>query len=63
MSDLQEKLNIVAAARDLILAENDILKDKVFTITNEIEKLKLQLMHKDELLALHNYYNKLKSNE
>jgi hypothetical protein len=28
----------------------------------EIELLKKELQHKEELLALHNYYNKLKSN-
>lgn len=57
---LQEDVAVVTAERDLILAENAILKDKVTTLTAEIDLLKLQLNHKEELLALHNYYNKIK---
>lgn len=52
----------VIAERDLVIAENTILKDKVTALSAENELLKMQLMHKDELLALHNYYNKLKPN-
>lgn len=57
---LQENVNVVSAERDLIVAENAILKDKVCALTSENELLRLQLKHKEELLALHNYYNKLK---
>lgn len=57
---LQENVNVVSAERDLIVAENAILKDKVTALTSENELLRLQLKHKEELLALHNYYNKLK---
>ena len=39
-----------------LTAENSILKDKVCTLTAENDILKMQLAHKDELLALHNYY-------
>ena len=60
---LQENVEVVSAERDLIIAENAMLKDKVSALTSENELLKLKLMHKDELLALHNYYNKLKSND
>lgn len=66
LSALQENINAItlenetiAAERDLICAENNILKNKVTTLTAEIELLKMKLMHKEELLALHNYYNKL----
>ena len=61
--EVKENANVVEAERDLISAENNILKDKVATLTAENEMLKMQLKHKDELLALHNYYNKLKSSE
>lgn len=57
---LQENVEVATAERDLIAAENAILKDKVAALTAEIEMLKMQLNHKEELLALHNYYNKLK---
>jgi transcriptional regulator with XRE-family HTH domain len=59
---LQENVEVATAERDLIAAENTILKDKVAALTAEIEMLKMQLNHKEELLALHNYYNKIKPN-
>lgn len=59
---LQEKLEVVTAERNLIIAEKSILKDKLTALTAENELLKMQLMHKEELLAVHNYYIKLKQN-
>ena len=59
---LQANVDTVTAERDLLLAENTILKDKVNTLSTENEMLKMQLMHKEEIIALHNYYNKLKPN-
>ena len=59
---LQENVDVVTAERDLITAENAILKDKVATLTAENDMLKMQLKHKEEIIALHNYYNKLKPN-
>lgn len=56
---LQENVDVVTAERDLIIAENAILKDKVSTLTAENDMLKMQLKHKEEIIALHNYYNKL----
>ena len=47
----------------MVLAENTILKDKVATLTAEIELLNMQLKHKEEIIAIHNYYNKLKTQE
>lgn len=60
---LQESVDVVTAERDVITAENSILKDKVAALTAENDMLKLQLKHKDEIIALHNYYNKLKTND
>ena len=59
---LQENVEVVTAERDLIVAENAILKDKVVSLTAENDMLKRELKHKDEIIALHNYYNKLKPN-
>ena len=53
---------IVTAEKGLLLAENAILKDKVTALSAENEMLKMQLMHKEELLAVHNYYIKQKIN-
>ena len=61
--DLQEKLEVVITERDLVIAEKSILKEKVTALTAENEMLKMQLMHKEELLAVHNHYNKIKTNK
>jgi len=60
--EVKENANVIEAERDLITAENSILKDKVAALTAENEMLKMQLKHKEEIIALHNYYNKLKPN-
>lgn len=61
--EIKENANVIEAERDLITAENAILKDKVATLTAENDMLKMQLKHKEEIIALHNYYNKLKSKD
>ena len=61
--EIKENVDVVEAERDLTLVENEMLKTKVAAMTTEIELLKKELQHKEELLALHNYYNKLKSND
>lgn len=60
--EVKENANVVEAERDLVAAENALLKDKVAALTAENDMLKMQLLHKDEIIALHNYYNKLKPN-
>ena len=40
----------------LVSAENAVLKDKVVTLSTENELLRLKLEHKEEIIALHNYY-------
>ena len=60
LAELQENVEVVTAERGLAEAENAILKYKVATLTAENELLKMQIKHKDEIIALHNYYNKLK---
>lgn len=61
--EIKETVDIVEAERDLILVENEMLKTKVAALTTEIELLKKDIQHKDEIIALHNYYNKLKSGD
>ena len=60
--EVKETADVAEAERDLVAAENAILKDKVAALTAEIDMLKMQLKHKDEIIALHNYYNKLMPN-
>ena len=59
VAELQKDADVTKAELDLALANNAILNEKVTTLTNENELLKKELMHKDELLAVHNYYKKL----
>lgn len=54
--ELQENVDVITAQNDLITVENDMLKKKVDAQATEIELLKKELAHKEELLALHNYY-------
>ena len=55
---LKKDVDVVTAELDLIVAENAILKDKVCTLTTENEMLKREIKHKNEIIALHNYYIK-----
>ena len=60
--EVKETVGVAEAERDLVAAENAILKGKVDTLTAENTMLKMEIKHKDEIIAIHNYYNKLKSN-
>ena len=55
--EIKEAVDIVEAERDLTIVENEMLKTKNAALTTEIELLKKELQHKEELLALHNYYS------
>ena len=55
---LQEDLDRLNNESMLLQAENSMLKDKVRTLTAENDKFRLELAHKEELLAVHNYYIK-----
>ena len=63
LATLQESVDVITAERDLIISENAMLKEKVTALTTDNEVLKMKIMHKDEIIALHNYYNKLKPNK
>jgi transcriptional regulator with XRE-family HTH domain len=56
IAEMKESVDVTTAERDLMAVENDMLKTKVAALTTEIELLKKELAHKEELLALHNYY-------
>jgi transcriptional regulator with XRE-family HTH domain len=54
--EIKENADIIAAQHDLISVENEMLKTKNAALTTEVELLRKELAHKEELLALHNYY-------
>lgn len=55
----QEVVNTVEAERDLVAIENERLKNQVAALTTEVELLKKEVLHKEELLALHTFYGKM----
>ena len=54
--EIKENVDIVEAERNLAETKNDMLEAKVAALSTELELLKKELAHKEELLALHNYY-------
>lgn len=58
LATLQESVDVTTAERDMLQAEYNILREKVAALTAEVDLLRMQLAHKEELLAVHNYYIK-----
>ena len=63
LAEVKESADVAQAERDLLLAELEMLRAKVAAQDTEIMLLKERLQHKEELLAVHNYYIKLKNVE
>lgn len=56
---LQCEADKLSAENGLLAAENVMLKDKVVVLSAEIDLLKTKLEHKEEIIAIHNYYKTL----
>ncbi len=56
LAEVEGTASVIGAERDLIKIENERLKVENANLTTELKLLKMELQHKDELLALHNYY-------
>lgn len=56
---MTKKIEELEAVIALLKAENDVLLAKNNALTAESDVLRLTLSHKDEIIALHNFYNKL----
>ncbi len=63
LAEVKETAEVAEAERDLIQAELEMLRAKTAAQETEIALLKERLQHKDEIIALHNYYIKLKATE
>lgn len=61
--EVKENAEVVEAERDLILVENEMLKTKNAALVSEIEILKRELQHKEELLAVYNYFTKTRATD
>lgn len=68
--ELKSKSEETETERIRIVAENETLKTTNISLSREIEQLKMELdhkkeiiAHKDEIIELHNYYNKRKDLE
>ena len=61
-AELSDAVESLKAERDLIAAEAAVLRDKVAALTAENDILRLKLEHKEEIIAIHNYYIKQRSN-
>lgn len=62
LSTLQAEVDRLQKELELLTAENVILEGKVVTLSAENDLLRLKLEHKEEIIALHNYYIKRQSN-
>ena len=56
IAEVREIADVVEAERDLIAEDNKVLKATVSAQRAEIEMLQKELAHKEELLAVHNFY-------
>ena len=54
--EVKEIAGVVEAERDLVIAELEMLRAKTAAQDVEIQLLKEKLQHRDELLAVHNFY-------
>ena len=55
-AELQEKVNVLTAELDVLKVENGILKVENANLLTKLDFVNMQLKHKEELLALHNFY-------
>ena len=60
LAEVKENAEVVEAERDLVRAELEMLRAKTTAQETEILLLKEQLKHKEEVLALINYFAKIK---
>ena len=61
--EIKENADVVEAERDLILKELDMMRAKTAAQDTEIQLLKEKLQHKEELLAVYNYFTKSRTVE
>lgn len=63
LAEVKVAAEVVEAEREVVDSQNAILEAKVTALEMEIALLKEKIQHKDELLAVHNYYISLNRNK
>ena len=63
LATLKAENDRLSAELKLLQTKVGVLQDLNASLTAENSMLRTELKHKDELLAIHNYYNKLKPTE
>lgn len=65
---LQDKINALTKERDdLIIEKNELLSkisamnEKLIELSSEVKVLNREIEHKEEIIAIHNHYSKIKS--
>ena len=61
LAALQENIEILKTDKDLLIADNNLLKSQVATLTARLELTETKLMYSEKLLAVYEHYNKLKT--
>lgn len=56
---LQGKVDTISAENDLLRANLNALEARANSLSAENDILRMELKHKEEIIALHNYYNAL----
>lgn len=59
LTTLQDDVNRLNGELTLLQAENSVMKDKITALVAENDLLRMKLEHKEEIIALHNYYKAL----
>lgn len=63
LAEVKETAEAMEAKKEVVEIKNDMLEAKITAMTMEIELLKKELQHKEELLAVYNYFTKIKPTE
>jgi transcriptional regulator with XRE-family HTH domain len=61
--EVKEEAEVVEAEKNLVIAELEMLRAKTAAQDTEIALLKERIQHKEELLAVYNYFTKIKTME